>query len=140
MNPSVVAVLALLAAVAALCGWEMLVEGTAAEPKEKDRVAYAEFLNDGSLWRAKVYEFGGGTWRRVRVCYPATGEGCCPGWKEIVYPAAASVAGRQLLEIDSDRHHRLRSEHPKSRYEHAPGLWAKVLSNGSCDEIAAVPD
>ncbi len=132
--------MALLGVVSAVCAWEWrIAEGSTAEPKENDRVVYAEFLNDGTLWRAKVYEVRGGAWRRVRVCYPSTGEGCCPGWKEIVYPPASSVPGRQLVELDSDRHNRLRSEHPKSKYEHAPDMWTKVLNNGSCDELAVVP-
>ena len=95
-------------------------------PATGETVAYGEFSNDGSLWRGRVYRFDGHAWTGPRTCYPSTGKGCAPGWSEVVYPPAASVAGRQRTELNSDRHGFLRGTHPKSRFEDAPALWRRV--------------
>eukprot|EP00873_Tetraselmis_striata_P033651 jgi/Tetstr1/453915/TSEL_040834.t1 len=95
-------------------------------------VAYAEFANDGSVWRSRVYRFGEDlAWRCVRTCYPSTGKGCGCGSacrdRRGVYPPAASVAGRQRTELNSDRHGFLWREHPKSEFVDDPPLWEAIM-------------
>lgn len=96
-------------------------------PRENETVTYGEFSNDGSLWRARTYAYSSNAgWECVRTCYPSSGKGCGPGWREIRYAPAASVAGLQRVEINSDRRGFLRALHPKSEFVDDPGLWDAV--------------
>lgn len=96
-------------------------------PAENETVTYGEFSNDGSLWRARTYAYSSRSgWECVRTCYPSSGKGCGPGWRDVRYAPAASVAGLQLVEINSDENGFLRSVHPKSEFVDDPGLWDAV--------------
>lgn len=95
-------------------------------PREGETVLYCEFLNDGSLWVCRAYAFSKGSWRSVRTCYPASRKGCGPDFEDVWYPPAASVAGLQQTEINSDRAGFLSELHPKSRFVDDPELWAAL--------------
>lgn len=107
-----------------------LPEGPSARPfpRAGETVVYGEFANDGSLWRGRVYRFDGRAWTNAATCYPSTGKGCGANWSEVVYPPAASIAGHQLTQINSDRHGFLRGTHPKSEFEDAPDLWQRIAA------------
>lgn len=102
------------------------ITGPEMSPRKGESVIYGEFSNDGTLWRGRMYIFDGNIWNNTSTCYPSTGKGCKPGWNEITYKAAASIAGQQYVELNSDIYGFLRRIHPKSKFEYAPALWQKI--------------